>query len=71
MELPRFLIGYNSEWPDHAYIYHNVYPRFVIEIPSEEVEWIDIPEKQEDPEILNELTHLVQEALDFFDTENA
>lgn len=71
MELPRFLIGYNSTLPEFAYIYHNVYPRFVIEIPSEEVEWIDEPENQNDPEIINELTQLVQEALDFFDSENA
>ena len=71
MELPKFLMCYNSSIEDKAYVLHTDYPKFMVEIPSEEVEMIDIPEENEDnAEILNEITDLVTQALDFFDQEN-
>ena len=34
MELPKFLLGDNTDFPDDIFIIHLDYPRFIIRIPA-------------------------------------
>lgn len=64
MELPRFLIADNTEYPENVYVIHTQGPRFIIDVDSEEIEILDNSEVEE--EILQDL---IEQALGFYETE--
>lgn len=68
MDLPKFLLGDNSDFPDDLYVIHTEYPRFILNVDEEEIEWLDELEESED-EITNEINELIQQAFDFCDVE--
>ena len=41
MKLPKFLMADNSEFPDDLFVVHTEYPRFILNVEEEEVEWLD------------------------------
>ena len=41
MKLPKFLLAHNSDFPDDIFVVHTEYPRFVLNVDQEEVEWLD------------------------------
>ncbi len=69
MEMPKFLIADNLDFPDDIFVLHTEYPRFLLNVITEEVEWLDdIPEKDA-LENQDELIRLVQQAFEFYDNE--
>lgn len=67
MELPKFLLADNSGFED-AFVLHTEYPRFLLNMSTDEIEWFDdISEDEED--IDNTVKELLDDAYDFFDTE--
>ena len=38
MELPKFLLGDNTDFPEDIFIIHLDYPRFIINLKDDEVE---------------------------------
>lgn len=68
MELPKFLLGDNTDCPDDIFIIHTEFPRFVINLVSDEVEWFDDLEGDES-DLANEMTVLIEEAGAFYDRE--
>lgn len=64
MELPRFLIADNSEYPENVYVVHTESPRFIVDIDSEDVEILDGSDI--DDEVLQDL---VEQALGFYESE--
>ncbi len=70
-KMPKFLIADNSDFPDDIYVLHTEYPRFLLNVVSEEVEWLDdIPEKEIE-ENKDVLMDLVNEAFRYYDEEMA
>ncbi len=70
-KMPKFLIADNSDFPDDIYVLHTEYPRFLLNVVSEEVEWLDdIPEKEIE-ENKDVLVDLVNEAFRYYDEEMA
>lgn len=67
MELPKFLLADNSNVED-AFVLHTEYPRFLINVHTDEVEWFDEID-QEEEEIQTQVNDLIQEAFDFFEDE--
>ena len=69
MELPKFLLADNSAYPEDIFILHTEFPRFIINLKDDEVEFLDDlnGEKQEDIE--NEMQQLIEEATAFYDAE--
>ena len=69
MELPKFLIADNSAYPEDIFILHTEFPRFIINLKDDEVEFLDDlnGEKQEDIE--NEMKQLMEKATEFYDAE--
>jgi len=69
MDLPRFLIGDNSDLPDTVFIIHTEFPRFVMNLESGEVEWMEEFDQQDQKELEMEAENLIQQAYDFYDRE--
>ena len=71
MELPRFILGDNSEFPNAIYIIHTAFPRFIINLENDEIEWMEDFDKSEEEELLNEAEICIKEATEFYDKEIA
>ena len=41
MELPKFLLGDNTDFPEDIFIIHLDYPRFIINLKDDEVEFME------------------------------
>jgi predicted site-specific integrase-resolvase len=67
--LPKFLLGDNTDHPDRVYVVHTEYPRFIIDLYSDEVEWLDDLENEEEEDLTDELVKLLQSADDFYQRE--
>lgn len=69
MELPKFLLGDNTDFPDDIFIIHLEYPRFIINLKDDEIEIIDEIEDDEEAELQEEMERLVAQANEFYDRE--
>lgn len=69
MDFPKFLLGDNTDYPSAIYVIHTEFPRFIINLENDEVEWLEEFEKNEEKELLEEAEHLFQSANDFYDRE--
>lgn len=69
MEAPKFLIADNSEFSEKIYILHTEFPRFLLDIETDEVEWFDELEEEPDVELETEIAELIELAYQFFDRE--
>jgi hypothetical protein len=70
MTLPKYLLADNSDFPDDIYILHTEYPRFVLNLRNDEMEWFDDLQGDE-AELANEIAALIDEASTFYDREMA
>ncbi|WP_046755564.1 hypothetical protein [Kordia jejudonensis] len=69
MEFPKFLLGDNTDYPDAIFIVHTEFPRFIINLENDEVEWLEEFDKEDEKELASEAENLVQAANDFYDRE--
>ena len=65
MKYPRFLIADNTE-SDFVFVIHTEYPRFILNINNDDLEFW---ETFDDEEMKEEYETLVKEAFDFYDKE--
>jgi catalase (peroxidase I) len=69
MELPKFLLGDNTDFPDDIFIIHLDYPRFIINLKDDEVEFMEEAEDLDEAELNVEMEALIVEANEFYDRE--
>lgn len=69
MQLPRFILGDHSDHPDDIFIIHTIYPRFIINLKDDELEFMEPISKEDRSELEEETAKLIQEATDFYDAE--
>ena len=69
MELPKFLLGDNTDFPDDIFIIHLDYPRFMINLKDDEVEFMEEAEDLDEAELNVEMEALIVEANEFYDRE--
>ncbi|MFV0223607.1 hypothetical protein OBJ96_00645 [Empedobacter falsenii] len=70
MELPKFLLADNSRMPEKIFILHTEYPRFLLDVETDDIEWFeDISEEEDNEEFNTEVANLIEDALDFHDQE--
>ncbi|MBT8256999.1 MAG: hypothetical protein KJO49_00895 [Bacteroidia bacterium] len=69
MELPKFILGDNTDMPDAIFIVHTEFPRFVINLENDEIEWLETFDTNEEDELLDETERLINQASDFYDRE--
>ena len=69
MELPKFILGDNTDYPEAIYIIHTDFPRFIINLENDEIEWLEEFDDEDQKELENEMENLIQAASDFYDRE--
>jgi hypothetical protein len=67
MKLPRFLMGDHSDFPEDIFVVHLDYPRFVINLKDDEIEFLEEIEEKDKDELEEELPKLIEEAGRFYD----
>lgn len=69
MELPKFLLGDNTDFPDDIFIVHLEFPRFVINLKDDEIEFLEELDEEDETEIESQMEHLITLAGEFYDRE--
>jgi hypothetical protein len=69
MELPKFLLGDNTDFPDDIFVIHMDYPRFIINLKDDEVEFLEEDEDLDEGELNQIMEGLIEEANTFYDRE--
>lgn len=69
MDFPKYLLGDNSDYPDAIFVIHTEFPRFIINLEDDEVEWLEDFDKEDQKELEAEAENLIQGANDFYDRE--
>ena len=69
MSFPKFLLGDNTDYPEAIFIVHTEFPRFIINLQNDEVEWMEEFDKSDEKELESEAESLFQAANDFYDRE--
>lgn len=69
MQLPKFLIADNSTLEDEIFVLHTEYPRFLLNVSNDEIEWLEEFGKDDQEELEKSTPDLINEALAFFDRE--
>ena len=69
MEFPRFLLGDNTDYPEAIFVVHTEFPRFIINLQDDKVEWLEDFDKNDEEELKNEAETLIREASEFYDRE--
>ncbi|GAA4239521.1 hypothetical protein GCM10022291_34160 [Postechiella marina] len=71
MSLPKFILGDNTEYPNAIYVIHTDFPRFIINLENDEVEWFEDFSADDKAELETETENAIKEATDFYDSEIA
>lgn len=69
MELPKFILGDNTDYPNAIFVIHTDYPRFIINLEDDEVEWLEEFSKEDEIELESEAENLIEAASAFYDRE--
>lgn len=69
MEFPKFLLGDNTDYPTAIFVVHTEYPRFIINLEHDEVEWLEDFSKEDEEELESEAESLIEQANTFYDRE--
>lgn len=69
MELPKFILGDNTDYPNAIYVIHTDFPRFIINLENDEVEWFEEFDEHDHKEIEAEAENFIKAATDFYDRE--
>jgi hypothetical protein len=71
MQLPKFILGDNSEFPNAIFVIHTEFPRFIINLEDDEVEWFEDFDDEDEKELENETENAIKLATEFYDNEIA
>ena len=69
MKLPKFLLADNSDFPEDLFVVHTEYPRFILNVEEEEVEWLDDLEGDDEETMADEATKVVEAAFKWCEDE--
>lgn len=69
MELPKFILGDNTDFESAIFVIHTEFPRFIINLENDEIEWFEDFDAHDEKQLLTEIEQLIQEASNFYDRE--
>lgn len=69
MNLPKFLTADNTDNPNDNFVIHTEYPRFIINLIDDEIEWLEDFRIDDEAEFTNQVAELIDEASAFYDRE--
>ncbi len=71
MTLPKFLLGDNTDYPNAVFVVHTEFPRFIINLENDEVEWFEDFDAEDEKELKSETENAIKLATEFYDNEVA
>ncbi|MBD0832686.1 hypothetical protein [Aestuariibaculum sediminum] len=71
MSLPKFILGDNTEYPNAIFVIHTEFPRFIINLENDEVEWFEEFDAEDQKELEAETENAIKLATEFYDNEIA
>ena len=71
MTLPKFILGDNTQFPNAIYVVHTEFPRFIINLENDAVEWFEDFDPEDQEELETETENAIKEATAFYDNEVA
>ncbi len=69
MNLPKFLLADNSNHPEDIFVLHTEYPRFLINLKDDDIEWFEDLTGEKEEDVATELADLMDKAGEFYDEE--
>jgi len=69
MNLPKFLLGDNTDHPDDIFIIHTRFPQFIINLVDDEIEWLEDLSGENEDELTDEMNNLIKLSSEFYDRE--
>lgn len=69
MNLPKFLLGDNTDHPDDIFIIHTGFPQFIINLVDDEIEWLEDLSGENEDELTEETNNVIKLASEFYDRE--
>lgn len=69
MDFPKFLLGDNTDFPNAVFVIHTEYPRFIINLENDDVEWLEDFDQHDEKELASEAEELITKANEFYDRE--
>lgn len=69
MNLPKFVIGDNTDFPEDIFVIHLEYPQFIINLKDDDVEFLEDISAEDEGELESEMEHLITLAGEFYDRE--
>jgi len=69
MELPKFILGDNTDLPNSIFVIHSEFPRFIINLENDDIEWLEEFDQHDEKELLSETENAIKEASAFYDRE--
>lgn len=67
MVLPKFLLADNSSFPEDIFVLHTEFPRFLINLKDDKIEWFEDLSGEKEEDIADEVSKLIEAASDFYD----
>ena len=71
MVLPKFILGDNTEYPNAIFVIHTEFPRFIINLEDDDVEWFEDFDDEDQKELETETENAIKLASEFYDAEVA
>ena len=69
MKIPKFLLGDNTDCTDEIFVIHTEFPRFIINLVDDEIEWLEEFQGVDQEELEGEVVLLIKQASEFYDKE--
>ena len=69
MDLPRFILGDNTDFPESIFIVHTEYPRFILNLENDSIKWLESFSSSDEEELVTQTKKLIEEASVFYDRE--
>ncbi len=69
MNVPKFLLGDNTDCPNDIFVIHTEFPRFVINLVDDEIVWFENFQEADKEALTSEVATLIALASDFYDRE--
>ena len=69
MTLPKFILGDHSDFPTTIFIIHTEFPRFIVNLETDSIEWLEDFDQQDAKELQSEAKNAIIQATAFYDSE--
>ena len=67
--IPKFSLADNTEHPDAVFVVHTKFPRFILNLANDELEWWEIFTNEDKESATEEVALWIEHATEFYDNE--